>query len=79
MILSRLIHIADRLGKVPVGSPEANQTIHEALGQTRPSRPDMTDRDAAVELLPLGFEWREPVHSAEHVYASCRRSGMEAG
>jgi hypothetical protein len=79
MILSRLIHITDWLGKVSAGSTKADWTIHETLDRTGPSRPDMTDRDAAVELLPLGFEWREPVHSAEHVYASCRRSGMEAG
>ena len=56
MILSRLIHITDWLGKVSAGSTKADWTIHETLDRTGPSRPDMTDRDAAVELLPLGFE-----------------------
>jgi hypothetical protein len=74
---NRLIRIASRLGQVPVGSSEADRVIHEALDRLGPAPPYTTTKSAAAELLPPGFEWRQPDYSGGAVYASCRRSGME--
>ena len=73
----RLFRIADRLGQVPSGSAEADRTIHEALGRAGPVLPYTSDEAAAEQLLPPGFEWRQPDYSGGAVYASCRRSGMD--
>ena len=32
-VFDRFIRIADRLGQVQAGSPEADRTIHQALGR----------------------------------------------
>jgi hypothetical protein len=74
---NRLFRIADRLGEVPTGSAEADRTIHEVLGRTGPVLPYTTDDAAAEDLLPPGFEWRDPTYAGGGVYASCRRSGMD--
>ncbi len=74
---NRLFRIADRLGHVPGGSPEADRTIHEALDRLGPVPPYTTDKAAAEQLLPPGFEWRDATYAGARVYASCRWSGMD--
>lgn len=76
---ARLLRIADRLAQVEAGSVEADQAIHQALGRTGTVLPYTTDEAAARSLLPDGFEWLDPVYSAEAVYAACRRSGTIDG
>jgi hypothetical protein len=74
---ARLIAIADRLGHVEAGSPEADFTIHRALGRAGPVQPYTRDEAAARSLLPDGFEWGTvPVYSDGAVYAACWRRGM---
>ncbi|MBL6082083.1 hypothetical protein JMJ56_29330 [Belnapia sp. T18] len=70
-----LIRIADRLGQVPAGSPEADQAIHDVLGRAGTVLPYTTETGAAAQLIPPGFEWREGTYAGGQVYASCRRSG----
>ena len=53
------IRITDRLGQVADGSPEADRTIHTAIGVEGTVQPYTTDETAARLLLPVGFEWRE--------------------
>lgn len=72
-----LIRIADRLGNVERGSPEADRAIHTAIAAEGPAFAYTTDDTAAHLLLPAGFEWREPIYSSGMVYASCRRIGMD--
>ncbi|MBL6082054.1 hypothetical protein JMJ56_29175 [Belnapia sp. T18] len=72
---SPLLRIADRLGQVATGSAEADQTIHEATGQGGLVLPYTTDKNAAAQLIPPGFEWRESTYANGQGYASCRRSG----
>ena len=74
---ARLFRIADRLSKVERGSPQADATIHLVLGLAGPMLDYTTDTDAARSLLPHGFEWTEPVYSAEVIYAACRRKGLD--
>ena len=52
----RLIHIADRLGRVQVGSPAADQAIHQALDRCGTVLTYTTAEDVAQSLLPAGFE-----------------------
>ena len=71
----RILRIASRLNKVERGSPEADAAIHHVLGLVGPQLEYTTNDDAARSLLPKGFEWTQPVYSAEVVYAACRRKG----
>ena len=77
MNAARLARVANRLGELEAGSAEADAAIHRALGRTAPAPSYTTDEGAARSLLPDGFEWLEPVHSAGVVYVACRRSGMD--
>ena len=73
----RFLRIATRLGKLQAGSVEADGVIHEVLGRRGTVLPYTTSEEAARGLLPAGFEWMAPVHSAGTVYMSCRRVGAE--
>ena len=73
----RLIRIADRLAQLEAGSDAANKAIHDALGLSGAVRDYTTSEAAARSLLPDGFEWLQPVHSAGTVYMACRRSGLD--
>jgi hypothetical protein len=79
MTFSRLTRIADRLGKVEHGSPEADRVIHDALDRAGPVFPYSSNEAAARLLLPVGFEWSEADCSNGLVYASCCRQGIKAG
>jgi hypothetical protein len=69
-----IIHIAERLGQVTTGSPEADLTIHEALGLDGPVLRYTQEGWAARGLLPVGFEWMPPTYTGGKIYAGCRRS-----
>jgi hypothetical protein len=71
----RLIRIAFRLSQLEAGSDAADRTIHDALGLSGAVRSYTTSEAAARSLLPDGFEWMQPIHSAGAVYAACRRRG----
>ena len=76
----RLLRIADRLGRVKVGSAVADETIHRALGRTGPAPAYTTDMAAARTLLPPGFEeLGDPVYISGAVYGACRRAGIDRG
>jgi hypothetical protein len=74
---NRLTRIADWLGEVEVGSPEADHIVHEALGRSGPLLAYTRDEGAARLLLQPSFEWRDSIYSNGLVYASCRRMGMD--
>ncbi len=77
---ARLLRVADRLGKVPAGSAEADAAIHHALGRAGPALPYTTDMAAARTLLPPGFvELGDPMYMTDAVYAACRRAGIDCG
>jgi hypothetical protein len=77
----RLNRIADRLGKLPAGSMEADSTIHDALGLAGAVLPYSREEVAARGLLPTGFEWLPVTYSGSGgtVFAACRRSRRERG
>ncbi|MBL6459208.1 hypothetical protein JMJ55_28195 [Belnapia sp. T6] len=60
-----------------VGSAAADQTIHDVIGRAGPVLPYTTEKAAAVQLLPPGFEWMPPTYASGLVYASCRRAGRD--
>jgi hypothetical protein len=74
-----IIHIAERLGQVTTGSPEADLTIHEALGLDGPVLRYTQEGWAARGLLPVGFEWMPPTYTGGKIYAGCRRSRVGGG
>ena len=71
----RFIRMADRLGQVEAGSPEADRAIHDALSREGPVLAYTSEELAARLLLPAKFEWMEHTYSGGMVYAACRRSG----
>src|SRR6478672_4721339 len=75
---ARLLRIADRFSEIERGSPEADAALHHILGLAGPLLDYTTDTDAAGSLPPKGFEWIQPVYSAETIYAACRRKGLGA-
>jgi hypothetical protein len=77
MTFDRLIHIADRLGQVQAGSPEADQAIHQALDRSGPVLTYTTSEEAAQNLLPAGFELLPATFGSGAVYAACQRSGTD--
>jgi hypothetical protein len=71
-----LLRLADQLGKVTTGSPEADRTIHDALDQTGEPLAYTRDTQAVRTLLPAEFKERPSVGGAGQVYAACRRIGF---
>ena len=74
-----LFRLADRLGKVEIGSLETDRAIHHALGREGPVLAYTHEEAAARTLLPDGFEWRENTYAGGRTYASCRRIGRVGG
>jgi hypothetical protein len=74
----RFFHLADRLGQVANGSPEADRIIHEALSREGPVLAYTSDKTAALLLLPTGFEWVRPTHAGGRIYAACARVDAKA-
>jgi hypothetical protein len=76
---ARLLRIANRLGLVADGSPEADRAIHDAFERTGTPPPYTRDPKAARSLMPPGFEERPSVIGGGRVYASLRRIGLAGG
>jgi hypothetical protein len=74
-----LVKIANRLGLVADGSPEADRAIHDAFERTGTPPPYTRDIKAARTLLPPGFEVRPPISAGGRTYASIRRLGLSEG
>jgi hypothetical protein len=80
MIISdHLLRVADWLSQVELGSPEADCTIHRALGRKGPVLAYTRNEAATRLLLPDGFEWRTDTYSSRLVYVSCGRTGLDGG
>jgi hypothetical protein len=76
---ARLLRIANRLGLVADGSPEADRAIHDAFERTGTPPPYTRDPKAARTLMPAGFEERPSISGGGRVYASIRRVGLSGG
>jgi hypothetical protein len=74
-----LVKIANRLGLVADGSPEADRAIHDAFGRTGTPPPYTRDPKAARTLMPAGFEEQPPISGGGRTYASIRRLGLSEG
>jgi hypothetical protein len=74
-----LVKIANRLGLVADGSPEADQAIHDAFGRTGVPPPYTRDIDAARSLLPPGFDERPSISGGGRTYANIHCLGLSEG
>jgi hypothetical protein len=74
----RLLRIANRLGLVVDGSPEAGRAIHEALGRIGRPPPYTRDVKPAPTLMPSGFEVR-PFERRRPDLCHIRRMGLSKG
>lgn len=75
---NRFIYIANRLGIVKSGGPNADRIIHAAIEASGPVPLYTSDETAARQLLPVGFKWLSSTHAGGRFYAACARAGVGA-